>query len=38
MPNCDLQTFTVYFEGPAIGKKFFLDDVAIVPVDKGDAG
>lgn len=30
MPNCDLQTFVIYFEGPPAGEAFYLDDVSIV--------
>ncbi len=32
MPDCDLQTFDIYFEGPPIGEAFYLDDVSIVLV------
>lgn len=39
LPTCHLQTFAIYFEGPAPGKSFYLDDVSVVPADGGrDAG
>lgn len=30
MPDCTLQTFVIYFEGPAAMKSFYLDDVVVV--------
>lgn len=33
IPDCELTTFMIYFEGPAPGHGFYLDDVAIVEVN-----
>lgn len=30
MPNCDLQTFVLYVEGPPPGESFYMDDVSVV--------
>lgn len=30
MPDCDLQTFVLYFEGPGPSEAFYLDDVSVV--------
>ncbi len=29
--DCDLNSFVLYFEGPAAGESFYVDDVAVVP-------